>query len=271
MRCDTKYPLLLVHGVGFHDWKAFNYWGRIPRALQEQGAVILYGEQDSWATVEYNADILKNNLNKYLAELKCQKVNIIAHSKGGLESRYIISSLGMARNVASLTTVATPHHGSKTIDLICKLPRCSLKFAGVFVNAYFRLLGDKKPDFFAVIHGLKTASMREFNAKNPDCPDIYYQSYAAVMKNPFSDMIMCAPNFIVGLTEGENDGLVSAASAEWTNFKGVLRNASRRGVSHKDVVDFSRRPLAKKKQNNAVTDIRDFYIEMVAGLKDMGF
>ena len=29
--CSTRYPLLMVHGVGFRDFHYFNYWGRIPR------------------------------------------------------------------------------------------------------------------------------------------------------------------------------------------------------------------------------------------------
>ena len=29
--CATRYPILLVHGVGFRDFHYFNYWGRIPR------------------------------------------------------------------------------------------------------------------------------------------------------------------------------------------------------------------------------------------------
>ena len=31
--CKTRYPILLVHGVFFRDFKYLNYWGRIPREL----------------------------------------------------------------------------------------------------------------------------------------------------------------------------------------------------------------------------------------------
>ena len=31
--CKTKYPLLMVHGVFFRDFRCLNYWGRIPREL----------------------------------------------------------------------------------------------------------------------------------------------------------------------------------------------------------------------------------------------
>lgn len=53
--CSTKYPLLLVHGVGFRDFHYFNYWGRIPRALKKNGARVFYGHQEAWGTVEENA------------------------------------------------------------------------------------------------------------------------------------------------------------------------------------------------------------------------
>ena len=38
--CSTRYPLLLVHGVGFRDFHYFNYWGRIPRELTRNGAKV---------------------------------------------------------------------------------------------------------------------------------------------------------------------------------------------------------------------------------------
>ena len=43
---------------------------------------------------------VRDNLEQVLAETGCEKVNIIAHSKGGLDARYLISSLGMFSGVA---------------------------------------------------------------------------------------------------------------------------------------------------------------------------
>ena len=56
-----------------------------------------------------------------LAETGAEKVNIIAHSKGGLDSRYAISCLGMDKYVATLTTINTPHYGCDMVDYL--LPR----------------------------------------------------------------------------------------------------------------------------------------------------
>lgn len=271
MDCDTKYPIFLVHGTGFRDRKLLNYWGRIPAALQKHGTTLYYGHQDSWGSIEYNADVLKDNLNKVLAEANCEKVNIIAHSKGGVEARYMISSLGMADKVASLTTIASTHHGSKTIDLFLKLPSWLYKAAAFFTNLFFRILGDKNPDFYTASKQFSTTHMKAFNDQNPDDPRVYYQSYAAVMKNPFSDIFMFWLNLVVGLIEGENDGLVTPASATWTNFKGVLRGTTRRGISHADEVDARRMNFTKKTSKNGISDIRNFYVKVVSELKQMGF
>ncbi len=110
--CSTKYPCLLVHGVGFRDFHYFNYWGRIPRELVRNGANVYYGHQEAWGTVEDNGLILKNKIMEILQKTGCGKVNIIAHSKGGLDARYVISGLKMEAYVASLTTINTPHRGS---------------------------------------------------------------------------------------------------------------------------------------------------------------
>ncbi len=62
--CSTRYPLLLVHGVGFRDFHYFNYWGRIPRELKRNGARGYYGHQEAWGTVESNALILKEKIRE---------------------------------------------------------------------------------------------------------------------------------------------------------------------------------------------------------------
>jgi triacylglycerol lipase len=270
MNCNTKYPIMMIHGCGFRDRKFFNYWGRIPEALEEEGAEIYYGNQDSWGNTEYNAAVLKDALNKILAETKQDKVNIIAHSKGGLEARYMISSLGMADKIASLTTVATPHHGSMTIDLLCKLPEWLFRLAAFFTNPFFRFLGDQNPDFYTTCRQFSAEHMKTFNDQNPDSPSVYYQSYAAVMRSPFSDLFLFWPNLIISLFEGKNDGLLTPKSATWTNFRGVWRGATRRGISHADEVDFRRTNFSKKSHKNGVSDIRQLYTGIVSELKEKG-
>jgi triacylglycerol lipase len=270
-KCATKYPIVLIHGTGFRDHKLINYWGRIPKALKNEGAEIYYGYQDSWGTIEANAQVIKKNIINLIATTGCEKVNLIAHSKGGMEARYLISSLEMDGKIASLTTISTPHHGSKTMDVFYNMPRILHVFIAHFVNLWFKILGDKSPNFYTTSRQFSTYFCEEFNKQNLDSEWVYYQSYATVMKNSFSDIFMVIPNIVISLVDGENDGLVTPRSATWTNFRGVLRSASNRGISHADAVDFRRYRFTLKMKDNKISDIRDFYIDLVAELKEKGY
>ena len=260
-----KYPILFVHGMGFRDNKYIGYWGRIPGVLQKMGCKIYFGNQDSNADIETNGRHLAERINQIIRETDAERVNIIAHSKGGLDCRYTISSLSMGDKVASLTTISTPHHGSKTIDKLMKLPRWLIKFVCACVDCWFRLLGDKKPNTYNVLCAFTTDAATVFNTQNPNCADVLYQSYAFVMKKPSSDFFMWLPNFVVRCIEGENDGLLTPASVKWGVFKGIYRGTGNRGISHCDEIDLRRKPLSKK-VGDGISDIVDIYSEIVLEL-----
>lgn len=267
--CKTKYPILLVHGVGFHSGSGHSYWGRVPGALREGGAVVFETKQDGWGGVERNALALYRRVREVCRRTGSQKVNLIAHSKGGIEARYMISTLGGGQRVASLTTVSTPHHGSKTIDYLYPAPNAAWKAVAFCANLTFWYLGDRSPDFLLACTQFTTRQMLRFNEANPDAPGVYYQSYAAAMKAPWSDPAIWFPNLVVGILEGENDGLVTTASARWSNFKGVLRSPGLRGVSHVDAVDRKQKPLSRRR-DRGVGDVADFYCRVAADLARRG-
>lgn len=262
--CATKYPIVLIHGTGFRDRKLINYWGRIPKALENAGAKVFYSNHDAWGTFESNAEIIKSSILAVLDETKAEKINLIAHSKGGIEARYMISALEMEPYIASLTTISTPHYGSKTMDFCFKLPTFLFKVSATFVNLYFKLLGDKHPDFYKASTQLTTLYCNEFNQKIINSENIYYQSYATKMKNSFSDILLFLPHFIVKRIEGDNDGIVAVNSATWVNFKGVITGKRQRGVSHADIVDLRRKDYSG-------IDVREIYLNIVKELKSKGF
>ena len=41
--CKTRYPILMVHGVFFRDFKYFNYWGRVPAELEKTEPLFIMG------------------------------------------------------------------------------------------------------------------------------------------------------------------------------------------------------------------------------------
>ena len=60
-----------------------------------------------------------------------------------------------------------------------------------------------------------------------------------------------------------NDGLVPVEAARWGNDLGVLRASAIRGISHGDMIDLNR-------ENIPGFDVREFYVSVIAGLKDRG-
>lgn len=269
MSINLKYPILLVHGMGFRDNRFIGYWGRIPKALENMGCTIYFGYQDSNAPIEINANHLARRIDEILGESGAEKLNIIAHSKGGLDCRYVISTLNMGDKIASLSTISTPHNGSKTIDKVMKIPTPLLKLGCFFADCWFRILGDKQPNTYKVLQSFTTDSAAEFNKNNPNHEGIIYQSYAFVMKKPYSDIFMLIPAIAVSLFEGENDGLLAPDSVKWGDFKGVYRGVGNRGISHCDEVDMRRIPFSKK-QGDGVSDIVDIYKSLVCDLEKYG-
>jgi len=271
-----KYPILLVHGAGFRDVTfGIDYWGRIPAALEAQGAKVFFSGTDAWGAIEESAANIKRKIESILAETNCKKVNIIAHSKGGIESRYMISSLGMADKVASLTTISTPHHGSVMVEKLAGVPDWLYKGFSEVMNFFFGfhgfgLNGDENPDFYQGSQSLLPAYMEKFNAQNPDKKGVYYQSFAGMMNEPKSDIILSITSYIGSKLEGDNDGMVAVDSAHWANYRGTLRGANTRGVSHMDEVDFRRKDVEIVPVLGAKT-VRAFYAAVAADLAKRGY
>ena len=262
--CATRYPLLLVHGIGFRDLRYFNYWGRIPRELKRNGAVIYYGNQEALGTIAYNAEDIRKRILQIREETGAEKVNIIAHSKGGLDARCAITTLGMSPYVASLTTMNTPHRGCRFVDYACRLPEGFYRFVAGCFDRTFARFGDKAPDFYTATHQFATEASVRFNENTPDMPGVYYQSYTSKMRNPFSHLLLSIPYCLIRPLEGENDGLVSVESAKWGEFRGVFSNQRLRGISHGDIIDLTR-------QDYRSFDVLETYVRIVAELKEKGF
>lgn len=107
----TRYPVILVHGILIKDFHIFKSFGKIEESLKKNGYSVSTAPTDGFGTIENNAAQLKEYVRKILKEQHAEKVNLIAHSKGGLDCIHMIKALGMEDSVASLTTLCTPHLG----------------------------------------------------------------------------------------------------------------------------------------------------------------
>jgi triacylglycerol lipase len=235
---QLKYPVLMVHGCGFRDKTlGINYWGRIPKQMEKNGIKVYYGGTDAWGAVENNAQKIKEVIENIVKEHGVEKFNVIAHSRGGLEVRYLISSLKLSSMIASLTTISTPHRGVKAMNIALYFPDGLYKFVSFFINLWSRISGDKNPDFYKSSRQLSERECTEFNKINIDVQSVYYQSYAAKMKHCFSDLLFIVMNPFLKITDGENDGLCPVESAKWGNFRGIITTEGKFGISHSGIVD----------------------------------
>ncbi len=265
--CATKYPLLMVHGVFFRDSAFFNYWGRIPDALTANGAHVYYGEHESAASVANAARELAARIRELVEETGCEKVNIIAHSKGGLDCRYAIAKLGIAPYVASLTTVNTPHRGCEFADeLLQNIPISLQKKVAIGYNAAMKAMGDENPDFMAAVNDLTASACERLNREigTDISSDVFVRSIGSRLNRASGGRFPLNMTYsLVKRFDGPNDGLVSESSFRFGNDYRLLTVNGKRGVSHGDMIDLNR-------ENIPEFDVREFYVSLVNELKMRG-
>lgn len=184
----------------------------------------------------------------------------------GIIRVYAISACGAADLVASLTTINTPHRGCIFADyLLDKIPDRVCRRAAAKYNAALSHFGDPAPDFLAAVNDLTASSCRYLNAGLPDSPQVYYRSVGSKMNRAAGGRFplnMVYP--LVKHFDGDCDGLVSVDSMKWGNDFIFLSVPSGRGVSHGDMIDLNR-------ENIPGFDVREFYVNLVHNLKEMGF
>lgn len=196
----------------------------------------------------------------------CEKVNIIAHSKGGLDSRAAIAHAGCAPYVATLTTINTPHRGCIFAEyLLGKVPQAArLKIAAAY-NATMKQMGDPNPDFLAAVTDLTESACLARNEATLDAPGVVYESVMSYCKKTQHGKFPLNMTYpIVKHFDGLNDGLVSVESAKWGERFTLLEPEGKRGISHGDVVDLNR-------ENIRGFDVREFYVKLAADLKRRGY
>ncbi|KAJ1924654.1 hypothetical protein IWQ60_005061 [Tieghemiomyces parasiticus] len=117
-----RQPVVLCHGLfGFDTlgpaslpYLRIHYWRGITEAMTDIGAQVNVARVPSAGSIAQRADQLDTQLRGWHTG---QQVNLIGHSMGGLDGRYLISHIRPTEyQVSSLSTVCTPHRGSPFMD-----------------------------------------------------------------------------------------------------------------------------------------------------------
>ncbi|MBQ8381307.1 MAG: alpha/beta fold hydrolase [Clostridia bacterium] len=255
-----KYPIILVHGIGIKQTKVIKAFGKIEQVLDAEGHRVYVADVDAFGTIETNAEQLKKYVLKVLEETGAEKVNVIGHSKGGLDTKYMINELDMEDKVASLTTLCTPHRGSIVASWIWKLPGFIKRFMAFCINFVYKRIGDENPNALRACDQLRWVDESEETLRFSE--KVYCQSYSTNLKRGRDCFILGIPMKLYRHFEKlDNDGLVCHDSTKFGFYRGHCLDIS---VSHAQIVDLF---TPKKKKEK----VYDFYRSLCAELADMGF
>ena len=256
----TNYPIILAHGI-FMKPRLFRVFRYIQHGLSAAGYRVYVADTDGVGNTESNALMLSKQIDEILEKEKAEKINIIAHSKGGLESVHMIEHLDMGKKIASLTTICTPFRGSAVASFVNGLPGFLLSTFVFFTNAFYKILGDKNPDFRTAVKQLDLRD--EYDKENVLASHgIYCQSYSSRMHKATSDPVLSISYLISTHHERDvSDGMVSNKSTRFAKYKGDCIEDS---VSHNEIVCYLTRRSKKEK-------VLRFYISLCEELSQMGF
>ena len=237
---NTRYPIILVHGLAMKDTFFLRSWGRIDRILRSQGYTVYKSNVDGFGTVEGNAAQLKAEIDTILRETGTEKVNLIAHSKGGLD------------------------RGTPIASFILRFPTFAVKYAAFWVNTAYRMLGDRAPDSFTACQQLQRTEDLAQETMNVG-PGVMCQSFSAAMRpgSGDADFVMTVPLIFSRFLEKDKltDGMVPQDSAIFGTYRGDCLDGS---VSHTEIVDFMVRHRKRDK-------IYAFYSTLCEELVRAGF
>jgi triacylglycerol lipase len=244
-RTAPRYPIVLAHGLlGFDEIRVgrarHDYFRGVSARLERDGCVVHRCRVARTASIAERAA----ELTGFVRALPAPRVNLVAHSMGGLDARYALARLGLARSVASLTTVGSPHHGTPLADLGSGLARragaaAALARIGMRIDA---------------LHDLTTDRMADFNCAVRDARGVMYASVVGAPRARRAVSPILLPTWLwLGGEALPNDGMVPAPSQRWGDVVFEIE------ADHFAQIGWSRR-----------FEAADFYAELMRELRGRG-
>ncbi len=244
-RAYTRFPLVLLHGMAGWDklLNVYTYFLGVEDDLKGLGYDVHTTKVAMLNDTLWRATELETQLVQILTDTGARRLDLVAHSQGGLDARHFISGMGHETDVALLATVSTPHQGSALADGMLGLlgDGIATDLLAGFVNTVVGWIGGSENDVMKAFEVVTVPYMRDvFNPAHPDAPGVAYWSWNAESCRDLDadcrsthddewifpalvityNVMMGCPNDQIGC--GPNDGIVPANSAIWGEWKGTL-------------------------------------------------
>ena len=141
--------------------------------LEDGGATVFVTQVSPLNTPQARGEQLIDQIETIVAITGKPKVNLIGHSQGGLDVRYVAAV--RPDLVASITSVGSPHKGADLADFLAAnfvnggFTQAVLSGLGNALGTILGLLGGSTNpnDAVAALSALTAASMAQFNAQYP--------------------------------------------------------------------------------------------------------
>ena len=229
MKLNLKYPIVLVHGLGAkRGFGPIDYFYLLGSLLEEWGNTVYQADLSIWNGSDVRAEQLKSQILEHFPD---SKVNLIGHSMGGIDARYMAAHLNVTDRIASITTIGTPNFGCAMVDYIME----AIPEAGMQIT-------DKIISLFGLSHnGFKQLSSKFFNQgidrqPIPDVPALSYYSIAGAIPEPIQlhslPVFWKTHKILREIDGGDNDGFVSVKSASHGELIGVYPFDHYRQIGH---------------------------------------
>lgn len=240
--CDsqfTRYPLFFMHGLAGFDTllSVFDYWNGIEETLTDAGYNIEIRGVSAFDPTPVRAEQWRDHLEELFLQTGVRKVNLIAHSQGGLDARYYATMLDDDNRIASITTIATPHYGTSIAGLLSGIVDAGPtdgQIIDALVSGAAELFGTSGDSFSAQLTQMTPENMGTFNQDVVDVVGIQYFSWAGrscrylqwscqgQLEGETVSSYFLLSHAYIETQEGYNDGLVPVSSAMWGDFLGTL-------------------------------------------------
>ncbi len=224
---SVGYPVLLVHGYRSNS----GMWNDFRRELEKEfkvDTIDLAPHIVANGDIKNYANLLELEIINLVTQTGAPKVDIVAHSMGGLVSRWYIQHERYHNNVRKLIMIATPNHGTPLVwSHLLKLI-LDIKGEGIG-EAGRQMQPPDKDSFISELNGHTKWGKSESDKTGKDKGVSYYtiagtNFFSELKLDPIIDEFFMLSNVYIGLsyiTHGEispdfltTDGVVSVASVE---------------------------------------------------------
>jgi uncharacterized alpha/beta hydrolase family protein len=112
---QNRLPVLLIHGY-LNDNSVWEKWVVDLKAMGFKVKAVEFSRNDKCGSVADHAEQLKSIVEKFKTSTRSDKINIVSHSKGGLDARVYLANNPAIDYIANLIMIGTPNAGSPRAD-----------------------------------------------------------------------------------------------------------------------------------------------------------